>query len=67
MNVVNPGVHSAPAGPEHPDFGAGGTSVTEVLFRGAALPGSAAPYNSRDERPISDRRIPRFAHLQGKH
>jgi hypothetical protein len=30
--MVNPGFHSVPAGPEHPDSGAGGTSVTEVLF-----------------------------------
>ena len=34
--MVNPGVHSVPAGPEHPDFGAGVTSVTEILFRGRA-------------------------------
>jgi hypothetical protein len=36
LNEVNPGVHSVPAGPEHSDFGAGGTSVTEVLFLGIA-------------------------------
>jgi len=29
---VKPGFHLVPAGPEHADFGAGGTSVTEVLF-----------------------------------
>ena len=32
--MVNPGVHSVPAGPQDPDLGAGGTSVTEVLFPG---------------------------------
>jgi hypothetical protein len=33
---VKPGFHSVPANPEYPDFGAGGTSVTEVLFLGLA-------------------------------
>jgi len=40
--VVNPGFHSVPAGPEHPDFGAGGTSVTEVLFLGPAALAAAS-------------------------
>jgi hypothetical protein len=35
-SMVKPGFHSVPAGPEHTDFGAGGTSVTEVLFLGPA-------------------------------
>jgi hypothetical protein len=33
---VKPGVHSVPAGPEHTDCGASGTSVTEVPFLGLA-------------------------------
>jgi hypothetical protein len=33
---VIPGFHLVPAGPEHADFGAGGTSVTEVLFQDPA-------------------------------
>jgi hypothetical protein len=41
-SVVNPGVHSVPAGPGHPDFGAGGTSVTEVLFLGPAALAAAS-------------------------
>jgi hypothetical protein len=34
---VNPGVHSVPVDSEHLDFGAGGTSVTEVLFLDPAV------------------------------
>ena len=34
--MVNPGFHSVPAGPERPDFGAGGASVAEVPFLGLA-------------------------------
>jgi len=33
---VKAGFHSVRAGPEHADCGAGGTSVTEVLFLGPA-------------------------------
>jgi hypothetical protein len=31
---MNPGFHLVPVDPEYPDFGAVGTSVTEVLFLG---------------------------------
>jgi len=33
---VKPGFHPVPVDPEYTDFGAGDTSVTEVLFLGSA-------------------------------